>query len=256
MMSTTIVVPCFNEASRLPAKTYLEFLDTGVDIRFLFVDDGSVDDTYGVLQQLCEDSSGRCDLLRLSHNQGKAEAVRQGMLQALGTDDSLVGFWDADLAIPLPAISGLAQIFEERPKTLMVFGSRVRMLGRDVDRDPFRHYAGRLFATVVSLLLSAAVYDTQCGAKLFRVSPRLRWVFERSFLTRWLFDVEILARMQLLGSVEPRFLPEQAVYEFPLHRWDDVAGSKLRWYDGPRAAAGLLRVWWHYRVCAKRRTRP
>ena len=109
MMPTTIVVPCYNEASRLPSETYLEFLDCRVDVRFLFVDDGSTDDTQGVLQHLRERSSGRCDVLQLPENQGKAEAVRQGVLRALDTDASLVGFWDADLATPLREIPVLRQ---------------------------------------------------------------------------------------------------------------------------------------------------
>lgn len=246
MMSTTIVVPCFNEASRLPVRTYLEFLDTRDEVRFLFVDDGSTDGTHDLLRQLCEGSSGRCDLLRLSENQGKAEAVRQGILQALDTDSPLVGFWDADLAIPLAAISGLADVFEERPETLMVFGSRVRMLGRHVDRDPFRHYAGRLFATVVSLLLSAAVYDTQCGAKLFRSCPTVRDLFQEPFITRWIFDVEILARLK--GTLEPEAWSHlgDLVYESPLPSWEDVSGSKVRPQDFLHAPMDLMAIYRNY----------
>jgi len=246
MMSTTIVVPCFNEASRLPTKTYLEFLDTQTDVRFLFVDDGSEDGTHGVLQQLCESSSGRCESLRLAENKGKAEAVRQGILQALGTDAALVGFWDADLAIPLDSTARLAQIFAERPETLMVFGSRVRMLGRDVDRDPFRHYAGRLFATVVSLLLDAAVYDTQCGAKLFRACPTVRDLFEEAFITRWIFDVEILARLKRTLSPEAWSHLGDLVFEYPLQSWQDVSGSKVRPQDFLHAPLDLMAIYRNY----------
>jgi len=246
MMSTTIVVPCFNEASRLPTETYLEFLDTQADVRFLFVDDGSEDGTHDVLQELCESSSGRCEFLRLTENKGKAEAVRQGILQALDTDAALVGFWDADLAIPLDSTAKLAHIFEERPETLMVFGSRVRMLGRDVDRDPFRHYAGRLFATVVSLLLDAAVYDTQCGAKLFRACPTVRDLFEEAFITRWIFDVEILARLKRTLSPEAWSHLGDLVFEYPLQSWQDVSGSKVRPQDFLHAPLDLMAIYRNY----------
>jgi glycosyltransferase involved in cell wall biosynthesis len=246
MMSTTIVVPCYNEATRLPAETYLEFLDGRVDIRFLFVDDGSIDGTQDVLQQLCESSSGRCDFLQLPENRGKAEAVRRGILSALDTDSSLVGFWDADLATPLEAIPVLAEVFEERPKVLMVSGSRVRLLGRHVDRDPFRHYAGRLFATVVSLMLDAPVYDTQCGAKLFRSCSTVESLFHEEFITKWIFDVEILARLRQAIGPAAWSQPGDLVYECPLETWQDVSGSKVRPQDFLHAPLDLIAIYRNY----------
>lgn len=246
MMSTTIVVPCYNEASRLPSETYLEFLDSRVDVRFLFVDDGSTDDTQGVLRQLCDSSSGRCEFLHLPENQGKAEAVRRGVLHALETDASLVGFWDADLATPLREIPVMAAVFEDRPKVLMVAGSRVRLLGRDVDRDPFRHYAGRLFATVVSLMLDAPVYDTQCGAKLFRSCSTVENLFREKFITQWIFDVEILARLRQAIGPAAWSQPGDLVYECPLQTWHDVSGSKVRPQDFLHAPLDLLAIYRTY----------
>ena len=81
-----------------------------------------------------------------------------------------------------------------RPELVGVFGSRIRRLGAAITRDPLRHYFGRVFATLASMVLDLAVYDTQCGAKLFRVNDDLRRAFGHVSL-RWIFDVELLARI-------------------------------------------------------------
>jgi hypothetical protein len=120
---------------------------------------------------------------------------------------------------------------------LAVLGSRIRLLGRRVRRSPARHYAGRVFATVASLKLRLPVYDTQCGAKLFRACGETRAAFERPFSSRWIFDVEILAR--LTGSLGPEAVAERLV-EHPLAEWADVGESKLRLREALVAGLQLL----------------
>jgi dolichyl-phosphate beta-glucosyltransferase len=223
-----IVVPCYNEAARLAVEAFRSFLASDPQTRLLFVDDGSKDGTSAVLQQISFGFEDRSGIMRLDRNRGKAEAVRRGMVQALNAyPTALVGYWDADLATPLDAVSRLQNVFRERPGVEMVFGSRVKLLGRHIERRAVRHYLGRVFATVVSVMLRLPIYDTQCGAKLFRVSPELREVLSSPFASKWVFDVEILARFLRLYRGDAKRL-ERAIYEYPLEEWVDVAGSKVR----------------------------
>ena len=127
----------------------------------------------------------------------------------------------------------------------MVFGARVRLLGRDIQRHASRHYIGRVGATLISQSLGLAVYDTQCGAKLFRVNDTMREIFARPFLSRWIFDVEIIARyIQLRG----RDAAARAICELPINTWHDVAGSKVKSRDFIRALRDLWKIRGAYRM--------
>jgi glycosyltransferase involved in cell wall biosynthesis len=137
----SIIVPCFNEESRLRLDLFGDFLRAEETIHFLFVNDGSTDDTLRLLRQFESEHPDRVSVLDKTVNGGKAEAVRDGMRQAMLADGpEYVGFWDADLATPLSAIRELLQQFAANPAIEMVFGARIRLLGRKVNRNPLRHY--------------------------------------------------------------------------------------------------------------------
>ena len=239
---TIVVVPCFNEARRLDAWTFGRFAAGRGRVRLLFVDDGSTDGTFLLLDRLRRSHPDRIAVLRLERNAGKAEAVRRGLLRAFEDGPSFAGYWDADLATPLDAIGEFLGVLDARPDLEMVLGARVRLLGRVIERRWHRHVLGRAFATAASLALGLAVYDTQCGAKLFRASPGLRRLFDEPFRSRWIFDVEVLARW-IADRREFGGPPiEESVLEFPLTTWRDAPGSKLRPRDFIRAAADLLAI--------------
>ena len=238
----TIVVPCYNEAQRLKPERFIDFIESGQRIHFLFVNDGSTDATPAILENLHQRCPEWIEWLDVQPNGGKAEAVRAGMLQVIHRAPTrFVGFWDGDLATPLDAIPHLLNKLRMTPGLEMVFGARVRLLGRAVHRRASRHYLGRCFATVASIVLRLPIYDTQCGAKVFRVTPALTQVLADRFLTSWVFDVEILARFVAHHRGNPRVLRE-IIFEYPLHQWEDVAGSRVKPIDFVKAIGELARI--------------
>lgn len=244
--SLTLVVPCYREAARLRPERFLAFLDSAEASRLLFVDDGSPDDTLHVLTRMAAARPEKVGILPLNQNVGKGEAVRRGLLRAMDGGAELVGFWDADLATPLDQVEGFLAIFERHPHVGWVFGSRWRGLGRDIKRNAVRHYASRGFATVVSIMLGLPVYDTQCGAKMFRADETLRALLATPFHARWVFDVELLARLVVehRGGRMPPI--GDYVYELPLVRWLHDGQSRLRWLDFPQALSDLFLIWRRY----------
>lgn len=237
-----IVVPCYNEAKRLKSNAFSEFADSHPNIDFLFVNDGSKDNTIDILEELCEHPSKRLHFLDLKVNQGKAEAVRQGMQKAFRDGYAYAGYFDADLATPLDEIPQFITKLDNLPQVWMVMGSRVRMLGRRIKRKTIRHYLGRIFATVVSLLLRLPVYDTQCGAKMFRNNAAIKRIFDRPFVSRWIFDVEIIKHLLAIETSTGGVMVEERFYELPLEAWEDVAGSKLKSTDFFKAFIELIRI--------------
>src|SRR5690349_6306316 len=238
----SLVIPCYNEALRLDVPQFRCYLERNSQTRILFVDDGSTDNTAHTLEQLRAGHEDCTEILRCGKNSGKAEAVRLGLSHALESfQPEIVGYWDADLATPLDDVDLFTKILDSRPETEMVFGSRVKLLGRHVQRRATRHYLGRVFATVVSQMLQLPIYDTQCGAKLFRVTPEIRQIFAEPFLSKWVFDVEIIARYLILYGDDPKHL-EQILDEYPLESWVDIPGSKVRPRDFLKALQDLFRI--------------
>lgn len=247
----TLVVPCFNEASRLDRAAFAAFAHRhGASASLLLVDDGSTDGTRSVLDALAGSCPGRIDVLVMPRNAGKAEAVRRGILHALSRGAPVVGYLDADLATPLSEALRLLETLQARPLDVVI-GARVLLHGHAIDRDPARHYLGRVFGTLASAILRLRIYDTQCGAKLFRAGPALSAALAEPFLSRWAFDVELLGRL-LIGAPSVPPIPTERLAEVPLQRWADVAGSKVSAAAMARALVDLARI---ERDLARRRRR-
>jgi dolichyl-phosphate beta-glucosyltransferase len=242
-MKSIIVIPCFNEGQRFPVSEFREFLCKKQLHKFIFVDDGSIDNTLQILTSLNNNFPEKTEILKLSENCGKAEAVRLGMLSALSKKPDLVGFWDADLATPLTEINRFVAVFLSHPEIKWVFGSRVKLLGRQIERNELRHYMGRIFATFVSLVLDLPIYDSQCGAKMFRACAEYENLIAEKFKSKWIFDVELIARLSKYSQKTEKCSPRTIIYEVPLNTWIDVKGSKLEMKDFFKATIDILQIW-------------
>jgi len=238
----TIVIPCFDEAERLRPEAVGELAASGA--RVLLVDDGSTDATPQVLATLVA-AAGNLDAIashRLAENRGKAEAVRRGMRLALDDGASVVGYCDADFSTPPHEVARLLDVLDDAADVDVVLGSRVGLLGSDVQRSHLRHYLGRLFATAASAALRMNVYDTQCGAKVFADTPALRAALADPFGSMWAFDVELLARLRHGAPPTVPGLGIERFLEVPLRTWRDVGESKLTVRGAGRAVVDVARI--------------
>jgi len=227
MRKVALVIPCYNEELRLRPEVYIETLAAYDRLDIIFVDDGSSDGTAATLEHIRASMPERVIVVIHPRNQGKAEAVRTGVLLAAAKGYPIAGYWDADHATPLRLAPRLIAAMED-VGAQMALGSRVRLLGKRIQRSFVRHYLGRVFATAVSLILDMGVYDTQCGAKIFILSDVILSAFAKPFAARWVFDVELMARIVCGFAAEGREGLETKIIEYPLDEWADVAGSKLR----------------------------
>jgi dolichyl-phosphate beta-glucosyltransferase len=238
-VTTVLVVPCFNEEARLDREGFLE-VARAPDFQLLFVDDGSSDGTVRVLEEIRAAAPQRIHVLRLEKNGGKGEAVRAGMLEALARGAEIVGFADADLATPPSELVRLRDELVASDLSVLV-GSRVMLMGTDIKRHFARHLVGRAFATAAATILAMPFYDTQCGAKYFRDTPALRAALDHPFLSRWVFDIELLGRIHIgTGTAPP--VPMERFKEMTLRRWIAVADSKLTLKGMTRAMLDLARI--------------
>jgi len=238
--AVTVVVPCFNEAGRMDPATFLAVTATP-GVFALFVDDGSTDATPTLLDDAVAERSSAA-VLHLGVNGGKGEAVRVGMLDAIDRGARVVGYLDADGATAPEEWLRLVGVLETSGVDA-VLGSRVAMLGYDIDRRRVRHYGGRVFATLAAVALGRPVYDTQCGAKVFAVTPRLAASLVEPFRSRWVFDVELLQRLMAPASTADPTPPAEVVEE-PLRAWADRPGSSLSAWGTIRAMVDVVVLVW------------
>jgi glycosyltransferase involved in cell wall biosynthesis len=221
-MKVTIIIPFYNEEKRIVLESFHQIFNNTSQYDFILVDDGSTDNTFAVLNQFKSEFS-TIEVLKLYKNVGKAEAIRTAVLSISNTD--FIAYYDADLATPFSELDKLIQFSIQNPNYKMIMGARIKLIGNGVKRSLTRHYFGRIFATIVSqFVLKVAVYDTQCGAKVVDYQTANQ-IFAKPFISKWLFDVELLKRLQKNHNLK------EVVKEIPLEKWEEIGSSKIKRTD-------------------------
>jgi len=119
-----------------------------------------------------------------------------------------------------------------------LMGSRIKLAGYEVERSGLRHYLGRLSATLISNLLNITVYDTQAGAKVFKLK-HAEVLFSKPFISSWLFDCELILRAQS---------DNMSIAEEPLKKWiHHASDSKINFSSYTRSLKDLIKIRQHYK---------
>lgn len=211
----SIVIPAYNEATRLPTsldalRRYLATLPYPAEV--IVADDGSTDRTRAVVKRLIRawPMSPALRLVSGPHS-GKGGAVRAGVLAATG---DYIALADADFSMPVEEFDHF------KPDVLgaydVAIGSREAPGARRFDEPLHRHLMGRVFNTLVQLLLLPGIQDTQCGFKCLRreVAHEL---CQRQTISGWGFDVELLYMARKRGY---------RIREVPIS-WHYMPGSRI-----------------------------
>jgi len=210
----TIVVPAYNEEKRIGGTLdaiHRYFDHKSMTREIIVVDDGSDDDTVGVVNALKGKIYDlRC--IRLSANHGKGYAVKAGVERSRG---EYILFTDADNSTPIEEFEKFHPLLSSAE---VVIGSRY-MAESDVKikQPKYRILLGRLGNFLIRVFLFDDIRDTQCGFKAFQ-HRAARELFRRMKVNRFGFDIELLSIAYLL---------KYTVCEIPVS-WYNSPESRIR----------------------------
>ena len=210
----SVVVPAYNEERRIGETLraiHRYFADKQTTREIIVVDDGSSDNTAGVVGELRNEI---VDLVIITYkpNRGKGYAIRKGVENSRG---EYILFTDADNSTPIEEFEKFYPLLKDEK---VVIGSRY-IPGSNVviKQPPFRVLLGRLANMLIQLFLLDGVKDTQCGFKVFQ-HVAAKEIFSRMKICRFGFDIEILSIARLLNY---------PIKEIPVN-WYNSSESRVR----------------------------
>ena len=167
----SIVVPCYNEAAALPLfyQEALKVIDTlpNYNFEFIFVDDGSTDETLNVIKSLAEHDP-RIFYVSFSRNFGKEAALLAGLEHASG---DLIATMDADCQDPPSLLPELLKYVDPQPSQNPVEKydcAATRRVTRKGE-PPIRSFCARIFYKLINRMSKVEMVD---GARDYRLMTR------------------------------------------------------------------------------------
>jgi SAM-dependent methyltransferase len=158
--SVSIIIPARNEAGNI-ASIFSRTPEMGTGSELIFIEGGSTDDTYQMIEQAILDHPERRCLLLKQTGTGKGDAVRLGFAHASG---DVLMILDSDLTVPPEDLPRFLEVLVSG-KADFANGSRlVYPLEKEAMR--FLNMIGnKCFSLVFSWLLEQTLKDTLCGTK-------------------------------------------------------------------------------------------
>lgn len=156
----SFVIPAFNEEASI-RQLHNEILDVcdknGLEFEIVFVDDGSSDQTWPTIKQLCSDHIST-HAVRFRRNFGKAAALRAG---AIETKNEIIVTMDADLQDDPAEVPQLLKKLDE--------GFDVVSGWKKIRNDPLgKTLPSKVFNKLVSWVTGVKLQDHNCGFKVYR----------------------------------------------------------------------------------------
>lgn len=238
MKRLAIIIPCYNEEKRLKTSSILELVNSSYDVEVYLANDGSKDRTTEIIDDLCR-SNKRVFSFHYSKNEGKAKTIFKSFKQLVEKEEHThFGYLDADFSTESAEYIEMYK-FLLSTKKQYIFGSRILTLNAEIDRKTYRHLIGRSIITFINFFFHLKIYDTQCGAKIFD-KQTTQIILQKSFITNWLFDIEIFIRFSKLDILKNGI-------EYPLKRWQDVGGSKIKKTDIFKIFSDIIKLIKNYK---------
>jgi dolichyl-phosphate beta-glucosyltransferase len=185
----SIIIPAYNEGHRIAStlsKIHEYFKDKKFKYEVIVVDDGSIDNTVRIVEENSK-LFENIVLIENGENMGKGYSVREGMIEASG---DLRLFMDADSSVDIKTLD----LFVKYIKTGadIIIGSIEVGGSSNIDENHwYRRTLGKISKTLIRLIATPGIYDTQRGFKLF-TRDASKIVFDRQTIDRWGFDIEII----------------------------------------------------------------